>query len=181
MVQDNSLCSALHYVVEVNDIHAACLLMEHGCNMYLSNNDNSSPFDIAVSCGKQHFYAKTVAISGVLLSIVLQLTSLPLLIRISTTPKDNDEQALCSGVSPLLRVLSSAAHYVVEVNDIHAACLLMEHGCNMYLSNNDNSSPFDIAVSCGKQHFYLAIMFFVNGFYSEGMKGLDLSNLLHSE
>lgn len=61
--------------------------------------------------------------------------------------------------------LCSALHYVVEVNDIHAACLLLGYGCKMYLPNNDNSSPFDIAVSCGKQHFSLAIMFFVNGFH----------------
>lgn len=72
----------------------------------------------------------------------------------------------------------SALHYVVEVNDIHAACLLMEYECNMYLPNNDNSSPFDIAVSCGKQHFYLAIMFFVNGFHLPAVDSRTIRSVL---
>jgi hypothetical protein len=48
----------------------------------------------------------------------------------------------------------------------------------MYLSNNDNSSPFDIAVSCGKQHFYLAIMFFVNGFYLPAVDSKTIRGIL---
>ena len=94
-------------------------------------------------------------------------------IRIMTLLLDN-------GADPNIQdnSLCSALHYVVEVNDIHAACLLMEYGCNMYLSNNDNSSPFDIAVSCGKQHFYLAIMFFVNGFYLPAVDSKTIRGIL---